>query len=389
MQKYISADWVFPVSSGPIKNGVIGYFPDGEIGSILTPESAMELGITDIEQYKGVIVPGFVNTHCHLELSHMRNKIAEKTGLPNFIKGILAQRQQTESEIIEAMESADQEMFDNGIVAVGDIANLLISKSIKLKSKIYYHTFVEVFGFNRPSKPIIEAGLQLKNDFKPLKASVVPHAPYSVSSTLFDEIILITEATDIVSIHNQETDGENELFETGTGSFADFFAELGIAQSEAHHSGKNAIRYYLPQLPKNVNTLLVHNTMSKKADIDFAKATHQQLYWCLCPNANLYIEGVLPDVDLFREENVKITIGTDSLASNHHLSILGELLTLQENKAVPFDELLKWATLNGAEFLGIEGQYGSLEKGKKPGLILLDLDSDNKIKTDIQLKRLF
>ena len=389
MQKYISADWVFPVSSNPIKNGVIGYFPDGEIESILTPESAMELGITDIAQYKGVLVPGFVNTHCHLELSHMRNKIAEKTGLPNFIKGILAQRQQTESEIIEAMESADQEMYDNGIVAVGDIANLLISKSIKLKSKIYYHTFVEVFGFNRPSKPIIEAGLQLKNDFKPLKASVVPHAPYSVSSTLFDEINLVTEATDIVSIHNQETNGENELFETGTGSFADFFAELGIAQSEAHHSGKNAIRYHLPQLPKNVNTLLVHNTMSKKADIDFAKAIHQQLYWCLCPNANLYIEGVLPDVDLFREENVKITIGTDSLASNHHLSILGELLTLQENKAFPFDELLKWATLNGAEFLGIEGQYGSLEKGKKPGLILLDLDSNNKIKTDTQLKRLF
>jgi len=389
MQKYISADWVFPVSSGPIKNGVIGYFPDGEIENVLTSERAMELGITDIAQYKGVLVPGFINTHCHLELSHMRNKIAEKTGLPNFIKGILAQRQQTESEIIEAMESADQEMFDNGIVAVGDIANLLISKSVKLKSKIYYHTFVEVFGFNRPSKPIIEAGVQLKNDFKPLKASIVPHAPYSVSSTLFDEINLVTEESDIVSIHNQETDGENQLFETGTGSFADFFAELGLAQSEAHHSGKNAINYHLPRLPKNVNTLLVHNTMSKKEDIDFAKAAHQQLYWCLCPNANLYIEGVLPDVALFREENVKITIGTDSLASNHHLSVLGELLTLQENKAVPFNELLKWATLNGAEFLGIEDQYGSLEKGKKPGLILLDLDNDNKIKTDTQLKRIF
>ena len=389
MQKYISADWVYPVSSEPIENGVIGYFSNGEITSVLSQEEATKLEITDIARYKGVLVPGFVNTHCHLELSHMRNKIAEKTGLPNFIKGILAQRQQTERDIINAMESADQEMYENGIVAVGDIANLLISKSIKLKSKIYYHTFVEVFGFNRPSKPIIEAGMQLKNDFKPLKASIVPHAPYSVSSTLFEEINLVTEETDILSIHNQETEGENQLFETGTGKFADFFAELGIAQSEAHHSGKNSISYHLPQLPKNVNTLLVHNTMSKKADIDLAKTTHQQLYWCLCPNANLYIEGVLPDVALFREENLKITVGTDSLASNHHLSILEELLTLQDNKAVPFDELIKWATLNGAEFLGIEHQYGSLEKGKKPGLILLDLDNDKQIKTNTQLKRLF
>jgi cytosine/adenosine deaminase-related metal-dependent hydrolase len=384
---YISATIVYTVSSAPLKNGVIEINEDGSINAILTQEEAQ--GIENIQHYNGIIVPGFVNTHCHLELSHLKGKIPEKTGLTGFIKQILGLRQQPEEEIISAMQSADEEMYENGIVAVGDISNLLISKSVKLNSKIYYHTFVEVFGFNRPSEPIIEQGLHLKKDFASLKASVVPHAPYSVSNSLFNEIEKITNDDDILSIHNQETIGENELFEAGTGKFADFFAELGIAQSDAHNSNKNSLNYHLPQLSKKVNTLLVHNTFSNKADIDFAQKEHQKLYWCLCPNANLYIENALPNVEVLKEESVKITLGTDSLASNHQLNILSEMQTLQEHKNVSFEELLKWATLNGAEFLEIESQYGSLEIGKKPGVVLISNAENGILNKETILKRLF
>lgn len=387
MVTYISADIVFPVSSAPIKNGVIGINEDGSIYAVLSPKESK--GIANIQQYKGALVPGFVNTHCHLELSHLRGKIEQQTGLTDFIKQILNQRQQPEEEVISAMQNADAEMEKNGIVAVGDISNLPISKFVKLKSKIYYHTFVEVFGFNRPSEPIIAAGLEIKKQFAPLKASIVPHAPYSVSTALFNAIEKITSADDILSIHNQETSAENELFENGTGKFADFFAELGIAQSEAHHSNKNALHYHLPKLSKKVNTLLVHNTFSNKADIDFAKQNHQQLYWCLCPNANLYIENTLPDIALLKNENVKITLGTDSLASNQQLNILAEMQTLQDFKNVPFEESLKWATLNGAEFLAIASQYGSLAVGKKPGVILIGMTDDGMIKKETTIKRLF
>ncbi|WP_316786333.1 amidohydrolase family protein [Pedobacter frigiditerrae] len=387
MEAHITADWIFPVNSPPIKNGVIGLNEDGSIFAILSAEDAK--GIENIKHYDGIIVPGFINTHCHLELSHLRGKIEEKTGLTAFIKQILSQRQQPEEEIISAMQNADTEMYNNGIVAVGDISNLLISKSVKLKSKIYYHTFVEVFGFNRPSEPIIVAGVELKKSFEPLKASIVPHAPYSVSASLFNEIEKVTTVDDILSIHNQETIGENELFENGTGKFADFFAELGIAQSDAHNSGANSLKYHLPKLSKKVNTLLVHNTFSSKADVDFAKQTHQKLYWCLCPNANIYIENNLPDVDLLKNEGLKITLGTDSLASNHQLSILAEMQTLQDQKNISFEESLKWATINGAEFLGINSQYGSLEKGKKPGIVLISLAEDGMIEKETTIKRLF
>lgn len=387
MLNYISADWIFPVNSPAIQNGVIGLTEEGKIEKIFSALEAKDLA--NVTTYKGALVPGFINTHCHLELSHLKDKIEQQTGLPGFIKQILSLRQQPDDEVLSAMKIADQQMAQNGIVAVGDISNQLISKSVKQNSKIYYHTFVEVFGFNRPSAPIIAQGEKLKQDFLPLKASVVPHAPYSVSAELFGEINKITNAEDILSIHNQETESENELFEAGTGAFADFFSSLGIAQSDAHNTGENSIAYHLPQMPKAVNTLLVHNTFVNKTDIDFATKTHQQLFWCLCPNANLYIEGTLPDVNMMTSKNVKITLGTDSLASNLALDILAEMKTLQERKSIEFEELLKWATLNGAEFLNITDNFGSFEVGKKPGVLLLNIADDKIIKRDTVVKRLF
>lgn len=386
MIRHISADYVYPVSSAPLKNGILGFDPQGKICEVLPAGAAK--GIETLIQYEGVLVPGFVNTHCHLELSHLGGKINEGTGLTTFIKGILDMREQPEATIDEAMRKADAQMYANGIVAVGDIANKIISKSVKQKSKLYYHTFIELFGFNRPTAPVIAAGIQLKKDFYPLKASLVPHAPYSVSASLFEQISANTLTDDILSIHNQETSGENELFESGTGTFADFFAEMGIAQSEAHRGGKNAIYYHLPKLAKAVNTLLVHNTFTKKTDLDFAEEVHPNVYWCLCPNANIYIENNLPDVKLFRETGIRTTLGTDSLASNHQLSILAEMYTLQEEKNVPFDELLRWGTLNGAMFLNIGSQYGSFEVGKQPGIVLLQGMDAGKITANTLIKRL-
>lgn len=389
MQKYISADWVFPVSSPAIRNGIVGVSADGCITAVLTPEQAADFSIKVDHIYSGALVPGLINTHCHLELSHMKAKIEQKTGLPNFIKSILANRQQSEAEINKAMQLADEEMYNNGIVAVADISNLLLSKSVKLDSKIYYYTFVEVFGFNGPAEASIEAGVKLKEGFEPLKSSIVPHAPYSVSSDLFEAIEKVTTANDILSIHNQETEGENNLFETGTGKFADFFAELGIAQSDEHGSNRKSIVYHLPKLPKNNNVLLVHNTMCDEEDLRFAHAIHPHVFWCLCPNANLYIEDTLPKVSLFEKVEAKITLGTDSLASNHKLSILSEMKTLQDHKNIPFESSLKWATLNGATFLKKEDDLGSLEIGKKPGILWINLKDDLKITEHTTIKRLY
>ncbi|SHG93386.1 amidohydrolase family protein [Pedobacter caeni] len=375
MVSYISASYIYPVSAAPLKDGVIGVDSEGLIKEILTADEAATKGITDIKYYKGALVPGFVNAHCHLELSHLQGKIARHTGLPGFVEQVIRQRQAEESEVIAAMEAADRKMYENGIVAVGDISNKLISKEVKEISGIYYHTFIEAMGFN-PVKAgeIIKAAIDLKNAFKPLSGSIVPHAPYSVSDELFHEIRTEGEKNnDLISIHNQETPDENAFFEHKTGSFLKLYQFLGLDIDFFEATGKPSLPSYLPELSATQKTLLVHNTFTSKSDLDFAENHHQLLYWCLCPNANLYIEDKLPELKLLQEANVKITLGTDSLASNDQLSIIEEMKTLQEHFKVSFDELLKWATWNGAEFLGIEDRFGSLAVGKTPGIVLLEI----------------
>lgn len=375
MVSYISASYIYPVSAAPLKDGVIGIDSEGVIKEILTAAEAASKGITDITYYKGALVPGLINTHCHLELSHLKGKIAKHTGLPGFVEQVICQRQAEAAEVVAAMEAADRQMYENGIVAVGDISNKLISKEVKEISGIYYHTFIEAMGFN-PVKAaeIISAAVELKNAFKPLAGSVVPHAPYSVSDELFQQIRIEGEKNDdLISIHNQETPDENTFFEHKKGSFLNLYQFLGLNIDFFQATGKTSLASYLPKLSTSQKTLLVHNTFTSKSDLDFAAAHHQSLYWCLCPNANLYIENKLPELKLLQDANVKITLGTDSLASNDQLSIIEEMKTLQDHFKISFGELLKWATWNGAAFLGIEDHFGSLAVGKAPGIVLLEI----------------
>lgn len=391
MISHISASFVYPVSSAPLEEGVIALDSNGLILEILTAAEAVSKGITDIKFYEGILVPGFVNTHCHLELSHLKGKIAKHTGLPGFVQQVIRQRQANDDEVVDAMEIADREMYAQGIVAVGDISNKLISKEVKEISGIYYHTFIEAMGFN-PEKAadIIEAAKVMKKAFQPLKASIVPHAPYSVSDNLFSEIRKEAETQqDLISIHNQETPEENEFFENKSGSFLKLYEFLGLNIDFFKATGQTSLRSYLPKLSPSLKTLLVHNTFSSSVDLEFAKVNHPALYWCLCPNANLYIENKLPELPLFLEADVKITLGTDSLASNDQLSIVEEMKTLQQHFQLPLAQLLTWATINGAEFLGIEDRFGSLAEGKSPGINLLEyVDKDGEMWITGKIKRL-
>jgi len=382
MLKYFSADWIFPVNTPPIKNGVISVSLDGEINEILTADVA-ETRNLKVERYKGSIVPGFINTHCHLELSHLLSQIPERTGLVEFVQSIIKSRHADSEQINTAMQNADAEMLENGIVAVGDISNQTASKEIKQNSKIYYYTFVEAMGFNpERANAIMEYATGIKNEFSPLPASVVPHAPYSVSHELFSLVNEAAEKEDaFISIHNQETTDENDFFNSKSGGFLELYKFLGLDIAFFEPSRKTSLQSWLPYVKKQ-KTLLVHNTVSSKADVEFAKQSHPDLYWCLCPQANLYIENSLPDVNLFIEEGIKITLGTDSLASNHQLNILSEMKTLQQHKNIDFENLLLWATFNGAEFLGLNDRFGSIEVGKIPGLNLIQLSEDFVIESE-------
>lgn len=382
----ISGDFIFPISSSPIKNGIVIVNDDGVIKDVLNEGEAGE----NIEFHKGIICPGFVNTHCHLELSHMKGKIGEKEGMTSFITGFLSLRSALDPSLAApAMEEAEQEMIKNGIVAVGDISNDASAFPLKAKGNLKYHTFIEVFDiFPGRAAEVFEKGKELLSK-APQRASLAPHAPYTVSTRLMELISgHARQDNSILTIHNQESEGESELFMTMEGKMAEMFFRMGNALSYFQPTGKNSLRSMLPYFPEENRLLLVHNTYTSANDIAWAEEQHKNLYWCFCPNANLYIEDALPDFNAFVNASAKCTIGTDSYASNWSLSVLDELKVISKAAPqVPLNTLLTWATKNGAEFLGFD-ELGTIEKGRKPGLNLIEGTNGMKLAERSSVKRL-
>jgi aminodeoxyfutalosine deaminase len=385
------ADYIFPVSGAPTKDGIITVDDSGKIISVSGPGSPMQNNREEVEKLSGIICPGFVNTHCHLELSHLKDKIQKHTGLVNFIKDVQKFRGADKSEMLDAAAKADTEMYENGIVAVGDISNSDISIPIKTASKLYYHTFVEMFGFMPPqAKTVFDRALALAKEFEPCNWSLTPHAPYSVSKELFK---LIKEHCDtgenLISIHNQECEDENKFYRYKTGSFNDLYSTFGIDISFFKAQARNSIQTVIPLLTSRQRILMVHNTCTNLKDIYFLKRFDRKISWCFCPNANLYIENIIPKVELFIGQGFNITLGTDSLASNSNLCVLSEMQRLQERiPNLNTTQLIEWATLNGARYLGIDDETGSLEPGKTPGLNLLTGLDDLTFTPETRVKRL-
>ena len=74
-----------------------------EKGIVETVIEAIDAG-GDIEIFKGLLSPGFVNCHCHLELSHMKDVIENGTGLVDFLLKVVSKRSSVKEEIEAAMK---------------------------------------------------------------------------------------------------------------------------------------------------------------------------------------------------------------------------------------------------------------------------------------------
>lgn len=337
-----------------------------------------------VQQLSGILSPGFINAHCHLELSHFKGKIPEHTGLVNFAQQVMSRRaENTMEEKLVAMQAAQLEMWQGGIVAVGDICNGTDSIPAKQNSPLYWYNFIETTGFvDAAAQNRLASAEEILRQFREqlstfnFQFSIVPHAPYSVSKTLF-RLINEKTAAQLISIHNQETAAEDELYKNKKGGFLELYQNFGIDISNFVPTGKTSLQSWLPYFTGEQKIISVHNSFTGQDDIDFAK---NRLSYCLCPNANLYIENILPPVELLLKNNCHIVLGTDSYASNHQLSIMAEINTIQKNfPQIPLATVLQWATINGAKTLGIDDVFGSFEKGKKPGLMLVEDGEAKKI----------
>jgi cytosine/adenosine deaminase-related metal-dependent hydrolase len=347
---------------------------DGMVEDLVTLDQAGG----DIEHYSGLLSPGFINCHCHLELSHLRGQIHPQKGLVHFVLSVMDQRKKHEESIQDSMQEAETEMLLAGIVAVGDICNSGDSLEVKTKNRLDYYNFIELLGwlpsqaasrFNDGTK-LASAFLECLGDKNHL--SLNPHSPYSISKELWD--MLIPEFPGkTITIHNQESADENELFEAGSGGLFNLYAKLKIKNDQFIAPGTHSLPFYLDKLKTASRILLVHNTYMDYSDLNIAASFHEGLFFCLCPNANYFIEKKLPDIDALVKKTGNIVLGTDSLASNTQLSILEEMKMIKSHfPSIPTTSLLTWATSNGSKALHFEERLGDFTKLKKPGIVLIN-----------------
>lgn len=363
---------------------------DGTIEAILPENQAGG----EVEHYSGLLSPGFINCHCHLELSHLKDQIPMHQGLVEFALSVVGRRKESEETILTAMRTAETQMLNAGIVAVGDICNTAESLTIKSSLQLSYYNFIELLGWSpaqavsrfKNGKDIAALFLQGLQDEEHL--SLNPHAPYSISTELWN-LMMPEFPGKTITIHNQESADENEFFKTGRGRLPDFYASLKIDNAHFNAPGTRSLAFYLNKLKAASRILLVHNTYMDKQDINLAHSFHEGLYLCLCPNANHYIENRLPDIPGMIEEKCNMVLGTDSLASNHQLSILDEMkLIKQKFPFIPSSSMLIWATSNGARALHFDDKLGDFTKNKKPGIVLVEKISDGEIGADSTCRRI-
>jgi cytosine/adenosine deaminase-related metal-dependent hydrolase len=348
---------------------------EGTIAGIIPEEAAGE----EVEIFSGILSPGFVNCHCHIELSHLKNGIPPHTGLVDFVQQVMQVRHTAPETKMTAMEAAAAELYESGTVAIGDICNTSDSVTLKETSRIRWRNFIEVSGFVAASaEKRLSAAAEVLQEFQTggkQPASIVPHAAYSVSRRLF-ALLNERSAAQIISIHNQETGAEDQLYRNRSGDFLKLYAHLGIDISSFSATGKTSFQSWLPYFTRGQQIISVHNTFISPEDIAFMKrlpAPEANLYFCICINANLYIENRLPPLALLLENNCRIVIGTDSYASNHQLNMMEEINSIRQHfPSIPLQTILGWATFNGAAALDITDTHGSFKKGKKPGIVLIE-----------------
>lgn len=324
-----------------------------------------------VEFHSGILVPGMVNSHCHLELSYLEGAIPEGKGFVAFaevlgaVRGVFA-----EGERPAAAVAADNAMWMSGTAAVADICNGETTFPAKARSNIFYHNFLELFGLNTASQealaPVASAAAEAG-----LPWSVTPHATYSLGREAFlgavEGLQGQTGGRDApLSVHFMESAAEADFF-SGTGEMAEWYARRGFSADFAVW-GSPAGRI-VAQVPPERDTMLIHNCFTTEEVVDMLEDHFDNgATWVLCPRSNKYLSGIEPPYNMLRRKGVRIAVGTDSLSTNWSLDLLEELKTF---RGVPLEELLGWAVENGAEALGIQERLGGFEVGKRCGAVLL------------------
>jgi cytosine/adenosine deaminase-related metal-dependent hydrolase len=368
------AAWVLPIVAPPVRRGWV-LTGGGCIRGLATKDTPPSIessqNVETVDLGDAAILPGLVNAHTHLELSWMRHQVSPSDSMPAWASRLISLRRDVAADPIAPIADAIREARAAGTSLVGDVTNTLAAYDLLADSDLAAAVFREILGFDVPNPEQIvtdaEGQLETLTPLAWLRASVVPHAPYSVSPSLF-RAIARAAGDRPMSIHLGESPDEMQFLQDGTGAWRELLGRLGAWNDRWQPPGCGPVEYLDRLGLVNRRLLAVHATQLQ--DGELARLAAAGATVVACPRSNRWTGAGTPPIDRFYASGVHVAIGTDSLASVEDLNLFSELAEVRRlGPGIPAARLLESATIRGAAALGFTSDYGSIEPGKRAGLI--------------------
>ena len=369
------ADWILPISSEPLTNTWIA-IEGGRIAAIGRHDDGGAPDMVDLG--RAVILPGLVNAHTHLELSYLRGSVPPSGRLVDWVRQLLARQREhpdaADPRIVRAAAAAIHEARRSGTALVGDVSNTLVTVPLLVEGAMPAVVFYELIKFDArdPAGLVHDARQRLEAlpahpDVHP---TLAPHAPYSVAPLLFRAIRhdLDQHPFAVTSVHLSESPEEVQFIRDGDGPWRELLQDLGAWTDEWQPPGGTPVGYLADAGFLDGRVLAVHSVQSTAADL--ARLTALGVTIVSCPRSNRHVGAGSPPLNAFYASGAAVAFGTDSLASVEDMNVFAELA--EAHRIAPdiaAGRLLESATLAGARALGFEGEFGSIEPGKRAALI--------------------
>ena len=358
---------------------------DGERIAYVGPTVGAPGGRT-VDLGNALLLPGLVNTHTHLELTAMRGFLEDLDFRSWILRLTTAKRAVLSRDmLLDAARYGIAEGLRHGITTFADTCDSGVALDAMRETGVRGIMYQEVFGPDPAQCAASLAELRDKIDrLRPLETTLVrlgvsPHAPYTVSDELFTAVARYARDAGLsVAVHIAESSLEQDLVVRGAGAFADGLRARGIAA--APRAG-TPVELLAALDVLSARTLLIHCV--RVGDADVARIAQSRCSIAHCPASNAKLgHGIAPLTD-FMAAGITVGLGSDSVASNNRMDILGEArlaALFQRARLGSFSEIsaseaIHLATLGGARAIGVDSEVGSLEVGKAADLAAFPLDA--------------
>ena len=380
MPRVHRADWVLPIDAPPIRNGWIEV-ANGRIVALGSDSSPGSGEPQAAGRRRVAILPGLVNAHTHLELSWMKGRVPPGEAMPSWAAKLIRERVSEEgnpSGTVDrraAIVDAIGEAYTSGTVLVGDVTNSLEAYRPLSESRLSASVFYELLGFRAPDPAgLVETAqqqLMALPQVDRLRSTVVPHAPYSVSPSLFRAIAAAADSRP-VSVHLGESPEELRFLRDGSGPWRELLEQIGAWTADWGPPACGPVEYMRSLGLLHDRLVAVHG--AQFTDVDLQLLLDAGATVVTCPRSNRWTGAGAPPAGRFYASGVRVAIGTDSLASVEDLNMFSEMAEVR--RLAPDAEpgrILRSATLEGAAALGFGSELGSIAPGKRAELLAVEI----------------